>query len=70
MHATLLGCMQAVKQNHAGLMDSLMLRVNISQAIVQVLLEGPLQQHKSPSLHRQALRVLHQLHTLQNFLDG
>ena len=62
--------MQAVKQNHAGLMESLMVRLNISQAIVQVLLEGPLHHHKSPSLHRQALVVLNQLRMLQNFLDG
>lgn len=62
--------MQAVEQNHPGLTDSLLLRVSISRAIVQVLLEGPLHQHKSPGLHRQALGVLHQLHMLQNFLDG
>lgn len=62
--------MQAVKQSQAGLTESLIVRVNISRAIVQVMLEGPLTQHSSPSLHRQALRVLNQLHMLHNFLDG
>ena len=69
MHASLLVCMQAVKQNHTGLTESLMMRVNISQAIVQVLLQGPLHQRNRPSLHRQALMVLNQLHMLQNYLD-
>ena len=68
--ASLLECMQAVKENHAGLTGSLMVRVNISRAIVQVLLEGPLHRNNSPSLHRQAQGVLNQLHMLQNFLDG
>ena len=62
--------MQAVKHSQAGLTASLMARVNISRAIVQVMLEGPLSQHSSPRLHRQALRVLNQLHMLYNFLDG
>ena len=62
--------MQAVKQNQAGVTESLIGRVNISHAIVQVLLEGPLGQHGSPILHQQALGVLHQLQMLQNFLDG
>lgn len=61
---------QAVKQSQAGLTASLMVRVNISRAIVQVMLEGPLSQHSSPRLHWQALRVLNQLHMLHNFLDG
>ena len=62
--------MQAAKQNQTGLMDSLMGRVNISQAIVQVLLLGPLRQSMSPALHRTALHVLDQLHVLTNFMDG
>jgi len=62
--------LQAVKQDQSGLVDSLMGRVSISQAIVQVLLQGPLSQGTSPTLYRPALGVLNQLHVLGNFLDG
>ena len=59
-----------MKQDQPGLTESLLGRVGISQAIVQVLLQGPLSQEKQAALHRQALGVLKQLQALGNFLDG
>ena len=57
-----------MKEDNSGLVASLVGRINISQAIVEVLLEGPLSQGKSPALHRPALAVLNQLQVLHNFM--
>lgn len=62
-------CSQAVKEDDSDVVASLIGRVDISQAIVEVLLQGPLSQGKSPALHRPALAVLNQLQVLHNFMD-
>ena len=63
-------CLQAVKEDNADVVASLLGRVSISQAVVQVLLQGPLSQGKGPALHCQAVAALKQLQMLQNFMDG
>ena len=40
-------CLQAVKEDNANVVASLLGRVSISQAVVQVLLQGPLSQGKA-----------------------
>ncbi len=62
-------CSQAVKEDNAGVVASLLGRVSISQAVVQVLLRGPLSQGQGSALHCQAVAALQQLQTLQNFMD-
>ncbi|KAA6427379.1 MAG: hypothetical protein FRX49_02043 [Trebouxia sp. A1-2] len=62
-------CTQAVKEDNDNVVASLLGRVSISQAVVQVLLEGPLSQAKGSALHCKAVAALKQLQTLQNFMD-
>ncbi|DBA93628.1 TPA: demethylase [Trebouxia sp. C0006] len=62
-------CTQAVKEDNANVVTSLLGRVSISQAVVQVLLQGPLRQGKGSALHCQAVAALKQLQMLQNFMD-
>jgi len=62
-------CLQAVKEDNANVVASLLGRVSISQAVVQVLLQGPLRQGKGSALHCQAVAALKQLQMLQNFMD-
>ena len=61
--------LQALKTDEKAVAQSLMGRVSISEAMIQVLLQGPLKQSSGSQLHSQALNILNKLHTLGNFLD-
>ena len=61
--------LQALTTNEQDVANSLMGRVRISQAVVHVLLQGPLRQSIDKAVHSQALSILNKLNALSNFLD-
>ena len=61
--------LQALKTNEQAVANSLMGRVRISQAVVHVLLQGPLRQSIDQAVHSQTLGILNKLNALSNFLE-